>query len=371
MSDKSWASFWENIFVNAPIGIFTTDLAGIITSANRISLEIHGEMIGKIFPDDFVQGHRLNYEIREVYEERVGRLEVEYKIDQLSRTIRLISTLLRDEYYCPVGMLFMCEDITELREVQEKVYDFQKRLDYAGRLREIGILARGVVHDIKHIFSIILNYIFALRKGNRSEEETKHFLEMMERTSHDAIEMTHQILTLSTGETPTQERVNVNRIISELVRIIARSLPDNITLQTDIPKRPLFVGGDSAQIQRMLLNLCLNARDAMPSGGRISIRLGKEKSQKKHPSKPSEYISLNVSDTGQGIKNELREKIFKPFFTTKTGGEGIGLGLSVVKELVEKAGGEIDLKSIPGKGTTFTILLPSSLQKKKSRRPKL
>jgi len=370
MSDKSWASFGENIFVNAPIGIFTTDPKGIITNANRVSLEIHGEMIGKIFPDDFVLGQRLNYEIREVYEEKVGRLEVEYKIDQPSRTIRLIATLLRDEYYNPIGILFMCENITELREAQETVYDLKERLDYAGQLREIGLLARGVVHDIKHIFGIILNYIFALKKGKHSEEEKKHFLEMMERTSHDAVGITQQILTLSMGESLAQERVNINRIISELVRIIARSLPDNITLQADIPKRPLFVSVDSAQIQRVLLNLCLNARDAMPSGGRISIRLGKEKSQKKPPTTPAEYISLSVSDTGQGIKQELREKIFKPFFTTKTGGEGIGLGLSVVKEIADKAGGKIDLNSIPGIGTTFTLLLPSSPQKKKSRRPK-
>ncbi len=367
MAEKPWASFWENIFVNAPIGIFTTDLAGIITSANWVASEIHGDMVGKIFPDDYVMGQRLNYEIREVYEERVGRLETEYETGQTSKSVRLISTVLRDEYYCSIGILHMCEDVTRLREVQEKVHDLTKRLDYAGNMREIGLLARGVVHDIKHIFSIILNYIFALKKGDCTKEETGHFLEMMERTSHDAIEMTHQILSLAAEGAPCCEQVNLNKIISELVRVIGRSLPESINLQTDIPKRPLFIDGDPAQIQRMILNLCLNARDAMPSGGRISIRLRREKPQKKS-SKNSEYVSVNISDTGKGIKSEHREKVFEPFFTTKPSGEGIGLGLSVVAEVVEKAGGSISLETIAGKGTTFTVRFPLSSQQQKNTR---
>ena len=365
MPEKAWASFWENIFTNAPIGIFTTDLAGIITSANWVASEIHGDMLGKIFPDDYVMGQRLNYEIREVYEERVGRLETEYETGHPAKFVRLISTILRDEHYCPIGILHMCEDVTRLREAQEKVCDLTKRLDYAGRMREIGLLARGVVHDIKHIFSIILNYIFALKKGDCTKKETGHFLEMMERTSHDAIEMTQQILALAAEGAPCCEQVNLNKIISELVRVIGRSLPETINLKTDIPKRPLFIEGNPSEIQRMILNLCLNARDAMPSGGQISIRLRREKPQKKS-SKQTQYVSLHISDTGEGIKNEHREKIFEPFFTTKTSGEGIGLGLSVVSHVVEKIEGRISLETVPGKGTTFTVLFPLSRNQEKN-----
>lgn len=372
MSEKNRAELWENIFLNAPMGIFTTDLDGVVTSANRISREIHGEfheeMLGKTFPEDFVRNAGLKDNIRQVSEEKTGRLETEYKTGRSARVVRLTSTLIRDRCYRPVGVLHMCEDLTILLETQEKVSDFKERLNCAGRLREIGFLTRGIVHDIKHIFSILLNYIFALKKENCTAEETARFLDMMEQTSHSAIGMVQRILDSCAEKPYVCERINVNQTVSELSKIMACSLPENITLHTDLPPRPVFMEGDSTQLRRLLLNLCFNARDAMSSGGQISIRLRGDNSRQVSPKsrRPgAKYFSLAVSDTGEGIAGEHREKIFDPFFTTRAKGKGIGIGLCVVRDVVEKAGGDICLKSSPGRGTTFTILLPISLCKEK------
>lgn len=232
------------------------------------------------------------------------------------------------------------------------------------RLESLGQLAGGVAHDFNNLLAVILNYaefIVEDGAGTPFAEDAKQILRAGQRGS----DLTHQLLAFARREVIRPVPLDVNRIITEVEQMLTRSIGEHIELSTALSDDLPSVVADPGQLEQVLVNLAVNARDAMPEGGRLTIDTGTvtvddEHSMTRDGFKHGLYVRLRVSDTGTGMPRDVQDKAFEPFFTTKPSGAGTGLGLATVYGIVVQAGGTVRLYSEPGLGTTITILLPAS-----------
>ncbi len=235
-------------------------------------------------------------------------------------------------------------DITEQRKLQEA-------LEHARRLETIGRFAGGIAHDFNNLLTAILGYSeLALQ---RSEDETlRRYLEGIQKACERASNLTRQLLAYARRQALQPRRINLTEWLTENEELLQRVLPENIRIVPEIEPSEWYVMGDPNQLLQALLNLVVNARDAMPNGGTITLKLGTRQKEGRT------FVCLSVSDTGTGIRPEDLPHIFEPFFTTKPLGQGTGLGLSAVEGIVQQLGGFVEVESTLGKGTTFFIYLP-------------
>ncbi|WP_432840531.1 PAS domain S-box protein [Dactylosporangium sp. CA-092794] len=232
------------------------------------------------------------------------------------------------------------------------------------RLESLGQLAGGIAHDFNNLLAVILNYAeFIVEDG----ADTPFALdaEQILRSARRGSELTHQLLAFARREVIRPKPLDVNRVVAEVQQMLTRSIGEHITLRTDLAEPLPTVVADPGQLEQVLVNLAVNARDAMPAGGHLTIDTGlvlagDEHSVVRDGLKPGPYVRIRVSDTGTGMPREVIEQAFEPFFTTKPSGEGTGLGLATVYGIVVQAGGTVHIYSEPGVGTTITILLPAS-----------
>lgn len=246
-------------------------------------------------------------------------------------------------------------DVTERRALEEN-------LRHARKMEAIGRLAGGVAHDFNNlILAISLNAEVARRMGDPTA------LDEIQRATERAARLTHQLLLFSRREPVQARAVDLNRVVADLVGMLRRTIASSIRIDVETPGEPLIVRADPTQLEQVLMNLCLNARDAMPGGGVLSIRTEPVKPESSRmetgtEAHPGSQARLTVSDTGSGIAPEIRDRIFDPFFTTKPPGSGTGLGLSTVYGIVEQHGGVVAVHSEPGRGARFEVLLPMEEQ---------
>jgi len=252
-----------------------------------------------------------------------------------------------------LGAIVTLRDIGARRELENRLVQSQ-------RMEAVANLAGGLAHDFNNQLTIILGYAQELsdRLGSPEKEqalEIKH-------SATVASDITHQLLTLSRRDLIRLEVLNINEVICELQPMISHSLGKTRTLATDLGSPVGFVRADRNQLKQMLLNLALNARDAMPSGGELRIESAstdiEDGTAAARLVRPGRYVRLRLSDSGEGMNAETLSHIFEPFFTTKKPGFGTGLGLSIVHGIVAQSGGFITAASEVGKGTSFEILLP-------------
>jgi len=238
-------------------------------------------------------------------------------------------------------------DVTERRNLEQQLRHSQK-------MDAVGQLAGGIAHDFNNlVLAIELNTQFALRSEDPAER--RRSLHEVQQAAQRAADLTRQLLAFARRQPATLVAVHLNDIVEGMLAILSRLIPESIEIVFDPSAALQPILADAAQIEQILLNLCVNARDAMPSGGRLTIQTrtgaaGDEGAQ----------VELVVRDTGIGIAPEIRERVFEPFFTTKPQGYGTGLGLSTVYGIVEQHGGRIQVDSEPGSGTVFQIQLPVS-----------
>lgn len=242
-----------------------------------------------------------------------------------------------------------------IADVTEKAL-LEQQLRNAAKMDAIGRLTGGITHDFNNILQVILGCGKNLLRGIDKDSPAQQYAQMIVAAGEKARVLVRQLLLFSQQKQPKFEYVDLNRYIQEIVRLITRLIGENIQLELNLAEDLMAVKADFDQIEQVLMNLCVNSRDAMPQGGKITISTNNQPLEKELEGK---YVLLTVGDTGCGIPEDLKEQIYEPFFTTKELGRGTGLGLSNAFAIVKNHGGFIDCVSAENKGTTFKIYLPA------------
>ncbi|WP_341527565.1 response regulator [Nostoc sp. UHCC 0302] len=267
-------------------------------------------------------------------------------------------SLVCDEQGKPKSILAVDTDITDKKHLEAQLFRTQ-------RLESIGTLASGIAHDLNNILTPILAGAQLLPlKFPDADERTHHLLEILEINARRGADLVKQVLSFARGVEGKRITLQLRHLIAELGKIIKETFPKSLEVRTDVPQDLWTISGDSTQIHQVLMNLCVNARDAMPNGGTLKISaqnlyIDENYARMNLEAKVGPYILITVSDTGTGIPKEILDRIFEPFFTTKEVGQGTGLGLSTVLGIIRSHGGFINVYSEVGSGTSFKVYLPA------------
>lgn len=274
-------------------------------------------------------------------------------------------TLVRDDHGQPRAILCLNTDITDKKKLETQILRAQ-------RMESIGTLAGGIAHDLNNILAPIVVSIDILK---RTVVDTlgKKTLTAIESSARRGADMVKQVLTFARGIQGERVRMRVEHVIAEVVRLIEETFPRAIEVHNEVPRQLWPIMGDATQVHQVFMNLCVNARDAMSQSGVLTLRaqntvVGEEFARLHYGVTPGPYVHFQVTDTGSGIPETIREKIFEPFFTTKEVGKGTGLGLSTTLGIVKSHGGFLTLDTAIGRGTTFHIYFPADLVEE-DRRP--
>jgi PAS domain S-box-containing protein len=268
-----------------------------------------------------------------------------------------------DEKGNPFKMIGACEDITERKRAEEENTVLQEQLRQSQKIEAIGRLAGGIAHDFNNLLTVIKGYSqLSLLDLNESNPLWGNIQEIQKATQR-AADLTRQLLAFSRRQILDLKVLDLNALLKDLDKMLRRIIGEDIELVTLLAGDLGRVKIDPGQIEQVILNLAVNSRDAMPSGGKLTIEtanvvLDEEYAHAHVAVIPGHYVRLSITDTGVGMPRELKEKVFEPFFTTKEKGKGTGLGLSMVYGIVKQIGGNIWVYSEPGHGTTFKIYLP-------------
>ena len=283
--------------------------------------------------------------------------EVQWKRrDQRLITVRLSGRVLRTENQRAVGLEVIAEDVTERRALEEQLRQAQK-------IEAVGQLAGGMAHEFNNYLGIVLGYSELLLEEAGTTEGLRRNVAEIEAATQRAASLTRQLLALSRRQVLEPKVLDINAVVWETHKLLRRLIPGNIDLVPVLEPNLQPVKVDPAQIQQILINLVVNARDAMPQGGKVvietaNVELDEEYAGRHIELQPGRYVMLGVSDNGSGIDEQTKARIFEPFFTTKQEGKGTGLGLSTVYGIVRQSGGHITVESALREGTRFRIYLP-------------
>ncbi len=250
-----------------------------------------------------------------------------------------------------------------LHNQMEELQRTQQQLFEAEKLTALGTLAGGVAHDFNNILCGMIGNISLLKRGHSTDEKAYKMLDTVEKAGFRAANLTKQLLTFARRNVLAIEPVNINEVVNNVIALFENTISKLITIKLELPESLPFVQGDTTQLEQVVMNLCVNARDAMPKGGTLTIKTDLQTLDDEfclsHPdAMPEDYIVLQVSDEGTGMSDEVLSRIFEPFFTTKEFGKGTGLGLAIAYGIIKSHNGVCDIESTPEKGTTFTIYLP-------------
>jgi PAS domain S-box-containing protein len=276
--------------------------------------------------------------------------------------VEVSSIVLRDVSGKIVGNVSVNRDITERKRSEEAKKILEEQLQQAQKLESIGTLASGIAHDFNNILSIILGYCGLLERHRGDPKKFSESVATISKTTRRGVSLVKQLLLFARRTDALFETVSVNDMIGEIAKLLKETFPKTITVSTTLQQDLPTIVADASQIHQVLLNLLVNARDAMPKRGTLSISTtavhGDVVSARFPKATARQYVQIEVADTGIGMDEATRQRIFEPFFTTKGPGKGTGLGLAVVFGIVEHHSGFIDVRSTPGGGTSFAIFLP-------------
>jgi two-component system cell cycle sensor histidine kinase/response regulator CckA len=263
-----------------------------------------------------------------------------------------------------VGILF---DMTDRRMLEDQ-------LRQARKMEVVGRFAGGIAHDFNNMLQVISGFASVARHSLPDEHPVHAELEQILRASSRAAQLTRQLLAFSRGQLTQSRVLDLNALVGDMSRMLQRLIGEHVRLEVRLDPCSRRVRGDVGQLEQVLLNLCVNARDAMPEGGVLTIAVGPARldldESRRHPEVAADgYVALRVTDTGTGMDAATAERAFDPFFSTKEPGQGTGLGLATVYGIVRQSGGQVWLSSEPGRGTTVTICLPGTDEAPQSIRP--
>jgi len=272
---------------------------------------------------------------------------------------------IRDTNGRVVGASTSARDLSEQRATAEALKRTEEQLRQAQKMEAVGRLAGGVAHDFNNLLSVILSYSDLIGSELSSTDPSSRDVAEIRKAALSAADLTRQLLVFSRQQIITPQVLDLNDIVVVMDKMLRRILGEDVDLVTRLARHSTRVLADPSNIEQMIMNLALNARDAMPRGGKLTIETGTVELDERYAAehlgaKPGPHVLLAVSDTGTGMQPEIQARIFEPFFTTKAVGKGTGLGLSIVFGIAQRAGGSVWVYSEPGRGTTFKVYLPRS-----------
>lgn len=338
-----WSAELEALYGNAPGGF----------------QQQQGEWLALVHPDD---RDRILQAQTQALNNRCG-LNTEFRSLHTSGEIRWMainSSLFCDRQGHPLRMIGIHMDITEKKRLEEQFLRAQ-------RLESLGTLASGIAHDLNNILTPILLVVQLLPlKLKNLDESMQKQLHILETSAHRGADLVKQILAFARGVEGKRFILEINHLLRDIQHLIRQTLPKSIEIENDIDPALWSVLGDATQLHQVLMNLCVNARDAMPEGGILLITAENRQvddafAQLHLAARTGPYVVITVADTGIGIPPEILHRIFDPFFTTKAVGKGTGLGLSAVLGIVESHGGFLDVDSQVNQGSRFTVYLPAAV----------
>lgn len=363
-----------HIMNSIPQSIFWKDLESVYLGCNRV----FSSRAGLASPDDIIgktdfdlpwnreesEGYRADD--REVMDSAKSKNHIVETQRQANGKVVWVDTTkipLTDASGSIIGVLGVFEDITDRKNSEEEKIKLESQLRQIHKMESVGRLAGGVAHDFNNMLSVILGYVNLAEMETDPAQPLYQYLEEIRNSAERSADLTRQLLAFARKQTVAPKVLDLNTIISGMLKMLQRLIGEDISLVWN-PADDLWpIKVDPSQIDQILANLCVNARDSISNVGRVIIATGnitidKNYITKNRDSLPGEYVSITVSDNGCGMNEETMAHVFEPFFTTKEVGEGTGLGLATVFGAVKQNNGFIDLVSEPGMGTTFTIYLP-------------
>ena len=348
-----------------PQTVFEIDTTGRLTFVNHYAHEMFGYS-----PEDFASGlnaiEMLSPECRDEARQRLGGVfrgeeqpgheYMALRKDGSRFPVMIYSTRILQDGVCR-GARGLIVDISRRRELEEELRQAQK-------MEAIGTLAGGIAHDFNNLLQGVLGYASLAMDELPADHPVSSSLAQIQKAGERAASLTRQLLAFSRREEVKLEVLRLNDVVIEMAKMLTRLIGEHIRLRIDVSHGLPPVYADRGHLEQVLLNLCVNARDAMPEGGDLRIRtqqatLAADDCAPWPGTAPGAYALLEVSDTGEGIPKDLQDRVFEPYFTTKEVGKGTGLGLATVYGIVKKHGGLIHVDSEPGRGATFRVYLPA------------
>jgi PAS domain S-box-containing protein len=320
------------------------------------SVSGYDDFISRVHPDD---RERVGRSVQQALAGS-GTLDYEFRILLRDGRVRWLADLGRvatDPAGTPLYVAGVCLDVTERKTVEERLRDTQ-------RLQAVGQLAGGIAHEANNQMSVVLGAAQFLLRRNDLAPQAREDVEYIRQAAERTASITQQLLAFSRRQILQLQDVDLNRLVQSIEPVLRRSLAENHELTVRLGLRNGLVRADPGQLEQVLLNLTLNARDAMPDGGQLSIETAdttlaaRDTGDDRNAPPPGDYALVVVKDAGSGMDQATLQRAFEPFFTTKAVGEGSGLGLSVVHGIVNQTGGYIRVDSEPGKGATFELYFP-------------
>jgi PAS domain S-box-containing protein len=349
---------WESVAKNLPFDLWVRNTDESVIFQNQASIDHWGNQIGKVFDDqEGTEEHRATWRTnnRRALAGEVAVGEVTYQQGGAARQYHQIVAPLHDgaEITGTVGINI---DVTQLRTLEHQLLQAQK-------LEGLGTLAGGIAHDFNNLLSMILGSAELLRMHTKGNEKIQKHVERIIESSERGASISRQLLLFSRPDQVKLEPLSVSHILLQVEEMLRHFLPKDISVTTSINIENGMIMGESGHIHQALLNLAINARDAMPNGGLLHMHAtsmsGRELGRYHAGLEAEEYVLLKVSDTGIGMDEETLRKIYDPFFTTKEPGKGTGLGLAIVHGIVKSHHGFLQVESEVGNGTSFTICIPA------------
>jgi two-component system cell cycle sensor histidine kinase/response regulator CckA len=361
---KSEAEY-RSLFERANDAILIIDPDGTtILEANTRACDLYGytkdDLVGRNFKELTKEPHRLDDQIRRLLRDQVGQNYESIHLTKAGSAREMLVNSAIVEYAGRQAVLSICRDITDMKKLETQLRQAQK-------MESVGTLAGGIAHDFNNILSIILGYTSLLKRGRIDQNKTTESLEAITKAAQRGSVLVRQILTFARKTEILFESVGLNDVIRDLGKLLSETFPKTVVFKLSLEENLPSVVADANQMHQVFLNLAVNARDAMPAGGTLTLKtesVGAEMVTSRFSDAPqTDFVHIAVSDTGLGMDETTKSRIFEPFFTTKGQGQGTGLGLAVVYGIVNSHKGFIEVESAPGTGTTFHLYFPVQMRR--------
>jgi PAS domain S-box-containing protein len=354
----------RNVITHIPGAVFWKDRNSVYLGCNDLVAHHAGrkspaEIVGLtdfdmgFDPAEAVFYRACDRQVMETGEPIVNLEETQTRAD--GKAILLTSKVpLRDEAGTVVGILGMYQDITDRKRLEEQLRQAQK-------MEAVGRLAGGIAHDFNNLLTVINGYSQVVLETVSADDSTRPLVEEIGKAGERAAGLTRQLLAFSRQQVVSPRVIDLNAVVGDTDRMLRRVIGEDVFFATALAPDLWPVKADPGQVEQVLMNLVVNARDAMPTGGRLTIetRIVPATSGPPHPDVPTgDWVALAVNDTGVGMDDKVRARVFEPFFTTKEVGKGTGLGLATVYGIVTQCGRHVTVQTAVNNGTTFTIYLP-------------